>query len=305
MSQSTQNNTPLVSIIIPAYNAELYIEKALNSILNQNYQHFEIIVINDGSTDSTESVINQFSDTRIRIISQPNGGMSSARNAGLRSVTGKFISFLDSDDYWLPEKLEKQVTLLQDNPDLGFCSTQTRVETPDGEFVNDWLCPIINISTVHTIMSEPASIAGSASSVLARKEVQQKAGFFDESLTGLEDTDMWIRFAAISNYCCIPETLTVILKRPNSVSRSLSNMRNSGLEVLQKNKHLLDKKSQKQFWCSAYASMLCDYAKWEARSGLKMLAIKHLLEALIYAPKDKGRLCLGLLFTIIFNKSLD
>jgi len=301
----SQNNTPLVSIIIPAYNAELYIETAINSILNQSHQHFEIIIINDGSTDSTETVVNQFSDARIRIISQTNGGMSSARNAGLRAATGEFISFLDSDDYWLPKKLEKQVALLQDNPDLGFCSTQTRVETPDGEFVNDWLCPVINISIVHTIMSKSASIAGSASSVLARKEVQQKVGFFDESLTGLEDTDMWIRFAAISNYCCIPETLTVILKRSNSVSRSLSNMRNSGLKVLQKNKHLLDKKSQKKFWHSAYATMLCDYAKWEARSGFKVSALNHLLEALIYAPFSHGRLSLSLIYAITFNKPLD
>lgn len=299
------HNTPLVSIIIPAYNAELYIEKAINSILNQSYQNFEIIVTNDGSTDSTESVISQYSDSRIHTISQTNGGMSSARNAGLRAATGEFISFLDSDDYWLPEKLEKQVALIQDNPDLGFCSTQTRVETPTGEFVNDWLCPVINISTLHTIMSESASIAGSASSVLVRKAVQRKAGFFDESLTGLEDTDMWIRFAAISNYCCIPETLTVILKRPNSVSRSLNNMRNSGLEVLQKNKHLLDQKSQKQFWRSAYASMLCDYAKWEARSGLKTSAIKHLIEALFYAPFNQGRLSLSLLIAVVLNRSLN
>ncbi|MDF1582303.1 MAG: glycosyltransferase family A protein [Methyloprofundus sp.] len=304
MIQSDPNKTPLVSIIIPAYNAELYIKKAINSLLNQSYQNFKIIVINDGSMDSTEAVVNQFSDARIGIISQANGGMSSARNAGLRAATGQFIAFLDSDDYWLPEKLEKQVVLLQDNPDIGFCSTQTRVETPDGKFVNNWLCPVISISTVHTIMSESASIAGSASSVLARKSVQEKAGFFDESLTGLEDTDMWIRFAAISNYCCIPETLTVILKRPNSVSRSLTNMRNSGLEVLQKNRHLLDKKSQKQFWRSAYASMLCDYAKWEARSGLKVRAIMHLLEALVYAPFKCGRLSLSLIYAITFNRPL-
>lgn len=305
MTQSPKKSNPLVSIIIPAYNAELYIEKAINSILIQSHQNFEIIVVNDGSTDSTETIVKQYFDTRIQLISQPNGGMSNARNAGLRVAIGDFISFLDSDDYWLPEKLEKQVSLLQDNPGLGFCSTQTRVETPDGEFVNDWLCPVINISTLHTIMSESASIAGSASSVLARKEVQLKAGFFDESLTGLEDTDMWIRFSAISNYCCIPETLTVILKRPNSVSRSLSNMRNSGLEVLQKNRHLLDKKSQKNFWHSAYASMLCDYAKWEARSGLKIRAIKHLLEALFHAPFSRGRLSLSLLIAVFFNHSLD
>lgn len=305
MAQSSKKNTPLISIIIPAYNAEHYIEKAINSALNQSYQNFEIIVVNDGSQDSTEAVVCKFSDTRIHIISQTNGGMSSARNTGLRAATGDFIAFLDSDDYWLPKKLEKQLALLQQNPHLGFCSTQTRVETPEGDFVNDWTCPAINISTLHSIMSETASIAGSASSVLVRKELQLKAGFFDESLTGLEDTDMWIRFSAISEYCCIPETLTVILKRSNSVSRSLSNMRNSGLVVLKKNKHLLDDTSQKQFWRTAYASMLCDYAKWEARSGFKLRSIKHLLEALFFAPFSRGRLSLGLIYAVILNKPLD
>ncbi len=301
----TPNNTPLISIIIPAYNAELYIQQAINSVLNQSYRHVEIIIVNDGSNDSTEAVAGQFSDPRIRIISQPNGGMSNARNAGIKVAGGDFIAFLDADDYWLPEKLEKQLSLLQQNPNLGFCSTQTRVETPEGEFVNEWLCPKINISTLHTIFSQNSAIAGSASSVLARKELQSEAGFFDESLKGLEDTDMWIRYSAISEYCCIPETLTVILKRPNSVSRNLGNMRDSALAVLRKNKHLLDKKSQKKFWRSAYAGMLCDYAKWEARNGLKFLSISHLVEALINAPLSKGRLAISLLIAVIFNRPLD
>ncbi|NOR72214.1 MAG: glycosyltransferase [Methylomarinum sp.] len=305
MSQKSLDNNSLVSIIIPAYNAELYLKTAINSILSQTYQNFEIIVVNDGSSDLTEAVAKQFTDSRIHIISQSNGGMSSARNAGLRLAKGDYIAFLDADDYWLPKKLEKQVMLLQQNPNLGFCSTQTRVETPEGAFVNDWLCPVISISTLHTIMAETAAISGSASSVLARKELQLKAGFFDEALTGLEDTDMWIRFSAISDYCCIPETLTVILKRSNSVSRSLSNMRTSGLAVLKKNRQLLDKKSQQQFWRSAYASMLCDYAKWEARSGFTFSAIKHTIEALANAPFNKGRLCLGLLLSILLNRSLD
>lgn len=294
--------TPLISVVIPAYNAEKYIHNAINSVLNQSYPNIEIIVVNDGSQDHTESTVTQYTNSKIRIISQSNGGMSNARNTGVRAATGEFIAFLDADDYWMPEKIQKQFRLLQQNPDLGFCSTQTRVETPEGEFVNEWLCPSIQVSTLHTIFERNAAIAGSASSVLARMDLQNKVGFFDETLKGLEDTDMWMRYSAISGYCCIPETLTVILKRHDSVSRNLHNMFISAIRMYKKNRLLLDKSSQKQFWRSAYASMLCDFAKWEARNGLLSKSILHLLIAIFHAPISKGRLSLGILFAILFNK---
>ena len=298
-------NNPLVSVIIPAYNAELFLHNAIHSVLNQSYPNIELIIINDGSQDATEKIALKYTGSNIQLITQPNGGMSNARNTGLKAAKGQYIAFLDADDYWFPEKIEKQVNLLQRHTNIGFCSTQTRVETPEGEFVNNWLCPDIKISTLHTIIAENSAIAGSASSVMVRSELQVEAGYFDESLKGLEDTDMWIRYATISEYCCIPETLTVILKRPDSVSRNLNNMRDSALAVLNKNRNFLDRKSQKQFWHSAYASMLCDYAKWEARSGYKWHALSHLLEALGHAPVRNGRLCLSLIYAVLFNKPLN
>lgn len=293
---------PLISVVIPAYNAERYITKAINSVLNQTHSNLEIIVVNDGSQDQTEWAVSQIDDTRIRIITQSNGGMSNARNAGIRAATGDFIAYLDADDYWMSEKLEKQLKVLLENRNLGFCSTQTRVETPEGSFVNLWPCPAIETSTLHTIFSHNSAIAGSASSILAKMSLQKEAGFFDETLKGLEDTDMWMRFSALSDYCCIPETLTVILKRSDSVSRNLTNMFTSATRMYKKNRSLLDKSAQKKFWRSAYASMLCDFAKWEARNGLKKEATMHILFALTHDPINKFRICLSLLLSILLNK---
>ncbi|MGD7037002.1 glycosyltransferase family 2 protein [Methylotuvimicrobium buryatense] len=298
-----EGNTPdaddLISVVIPAFNAEAFIHKAIDSVLTQYYSHFELIVVNDGSTDNTEKIIQNYSDTRIRLISQRNGGLSHARNTGIQSSQGNYIAFLDADDYWLPEKLSQQIDFLQKNPDIGFCSTNTRVETPDGQFLNDWQCPVIEYSTLHTLFKQNASVAGSGSSVMVRKELQIKAGGFDETLKSLEDIDMWMRYAALSEYRCIPDTLTVITKRPDSMSRNLTTMRENAIKVMKKNRGLLDKKSQGSLWRSSFAGMLCDFAKWEARCGLKVQAILHLIIAFFYAPLTKGRLSLGLMVGVL------
>jgi len=302
--QTTPTKHALVSVIIPAYNAQDYIKKALDSVLAQSYPHFEVLIVNDGSTDNTETIIDTYHDPRVRLIPQSNGGLSNARNTGIKNAQGYYLAFLDADDYWIPEKLEKQIEVLKHHPEVSFCSIQTRVETPEGEFINTWLCPELKSSILHTIFFQNAAIAGSGSSVMLTAELQKQAGFFDESLHSLEDIDMWMRYAAIAKYCCIPETLSVIIKRTDSMSRNLETMRTSAIKVLTKNKSLLDTTAQKSFWHSCYANMLYDYAKWEARSGFKIIAIQHTLLALIYAPKSKGRLCLGLLFAIVFNRPL-
>jgi len=303
MTTSSQQNA-LVSIIIPAYNAEPFLEHAINSVLAQSHTHLEVIVVNDGSTDDTASVVTRFPDPRVCLISKANGGMSSARNAGVSKASGEFLAFLDADDYWMPDKLEKQVALLESSTEIGFCSTVTRVETPDGLFVNEWACPNIQTSTLHSIFLDSSAIAGSASSILTRTRLHRAAGQFDETLTGLEDTDMWMRYAAQAEYRCIPEVLTVILKREGSVSRNFHNMRSSALRVFKKNRRLLDKESQGQFWRVCYATLICDYAKWEARSGMKSKALCQLASAFFYAPTKKARLCASLAIAIIFKQKL-
>jgi glycosyltransferase involved in cell wall biosynthesis len=108
-----------VSVIIPTYNAEKYIAKTIQSVLNQTYQDFEVLVIDDASPDRSVAVCRQFKDSRIRVISQANRGLPGARNTGIRAAKGEFIAFLDADDIWLPEKLEKHVQQLDQRPEVG------------------------------------------------------------------------------------------------------------------------------------------------------------------------------------------
>lgn len=288
----------LVSVVIPAHNAQWCVEKAIDSALNQGYPSCEVIVVNDGSTDGTASILARYRK-RIRVIEQENTGLSRARNAGIGQALGEFVAFLDADDHWAPTKLERQVALLQAQPNIGFCSTETIAADEHGREVNRWCCPVMSQSVLHTIFAQNAAVAGSGSSVLVRREVLDRVGLFDPALRSLEDIDMWMRMAAVTDYACINEPLTYILKRRGSMSGDLDVMRASALRVMKKNRVLLDASSRGAFWRFAYAGVLADYAKWECRVGRKGTAMLHLLQALWLSPLGRGRLVLGLLVGVM------
>jgi len=126
---------PDVSVVIPAYNAAWCVAKAIESVLVQEGADFEIIVVDDGSTDDTAAVLARYGDA-IRVVRQRNQGLSAARNAGIRAAQGEFVAFLDADDWWLAGKLGQQLALMHTRPELGFCSTAARVEDPDGRLLN-------------------------------------------------------------------------------------------------------------------------------------------------------------------------
>ncbi len=285
----------LVSIIIPAYNAAGWVNRAIDSALAQTYAEREILVVNDGSTDTTADVLAGYGGA-IRVLTQPNGGLSSARNLGIKEARGEFLAFLDADDYWLPQKLTRQVGCLKRDPGLGFCSTRTKLVSPEDEPLGTWDCPKMDVTLLRTLFLRHASIPGSGSGVMARSHLFKRAGPFDTQLRSLEDIDMWMRLAALCDYACIDAPLTVIVKSPTSMSGNLEIMRRSAIQVMRKNRELLPRRERGRFWQAAYAGMLTDYAKWEIRAGRRRAAILHLLEAFLRAPIVQGRLCLGLIF---------
>ena len=118
----------MISVIIPLYNKEKSITDTVNSVLNQTFKDFELIIVNDGSKDNSLSVVNQFTDKRVKIIDKPNGGVSTARNAGMKRAEGEYIALLDSDDEWLPHKLERQIEVLNENPHIDFLGTNRNGE---------------------------------------------------------------------------------------------------------------------------------------------------------------------------------
>jgi len=134
---------PNVSVIVATYNRANFIDRAIKSILNQIYQDFEIIIVDDGSSDNTEEIIKGYKDKRIIYIKhKKNQGISTARNTGIKRAKGEYIAFLDSDDEWFPEKLERQVVLLQnESSEVGVVYSDLRYIDENGKDMNKLLNP--------------------------------------------------------------------------------------------------------------------------------------------------------------------
>ena len=243
----TLSNDPPVSVVVPAYNAAWCVRRAIDSVLAQESVPLELIVVDDGSTDETLSVLAEYGD-RLRVVSKINGGLSSARNAGIKAARGQYVAFLDADDWWLPGKLARQVDTMRLNPELVFCSTAANLVAADGRALGEWKCAPCAGSALEAIFSANAHVAGSGSAVLARRNAFDQAGGFDEKLRSLEDIDMWMRLAALGEFTCIGEPLVMILKRPESMSGNLEVMRTSAIAVMRKNRCLLPAGRRGAFW---------------------------------------------------------
>lgn len=294
---------PIVSVVIPAFNAAWCVTRAIDSVLVQDFRNFEVIVVDDGSTDDTAAVLLAYGDA-IRVVHQANGGMSSARNAGIRESQGEFIAFLDADDWWLPTKLNRQVDLMRTRPELGFSSTTARVEDPEGRLVNLWVCTQWEGSFLAHLFQSNAGIAGGSSALMVRHESLKRSGGYDETLGGVEDADLWMRLAAITEYACIPEPLVVVLRRPGSVSRNVEGMRQGAIQVMHKNRHLLPSSLQGNYWRACLAGTYGDYAKWRYRAGRRGAALLDVARIFSLAPITHGRLGLGLLKDMLLSRSL-
>lgn len=183
----------MLSVVIPLYNKQNAITETVQSILNQTVSDFEIVVVDDGSTDNSLAVVQAIKDERIRVIHKANGGVSSARNVGIKAAKGQYVALLDGDDYWDPTFLEEQIRLMEEFPKAGMWGVNYAfvkhgktqpcfqgmgqgfrgyVDNYFGTRHNDLFC---------------------SSSVMIRKEVFEVAGYFDERISASEDLDMWYR----------------------------------------------------------------------------------------------------------------
>jgi glycosyltransferase involved in cell wall biosynthesis len=295
---------PRVSVIIPAYNAAAWVTRAVDSVLAQTFTDREILVVDDGSIDATCQVLTSAYGSRIRLLTQANAGPAAARNLGLAEAAGQYVAFLDADDYWRPEKLARQVELLDSHPEIGFCSTATELVDMEGRYVGDWPCGPADAPMPDILFMQGTVISGSTSGVLARRRLVREAGGFDAALRGFEDPDLWIRLAARTAYRCIPEALTVVVRTPDSVSGNLANMRRATLASFHKNRGLLPPEKRGGYWRAACASALTDYAKTTYRAGNRGLALRWTLEALLRSPLGRSRLALSLLLAMLLGQSL-
>lgn len=294
---------PKVSVVIPAYNAAPYIHRAVDSVLGQTFSDFELLVVDDGSSDDTLSILARYGD-RIRALTQRNSGPAAARNRGLSAACGEYVAFLDADDFWLPEKLERQVQLMDQRSDVGFCSTATVVVNPAGDTVGNWPCRPDVTPFPDVLFTQSSLISGSTSGVLVRRQLIEVLGGFDESLRGFEDPDLWIRLAARATYVCIAEPLTAVVRTPNSISGNLVQMRQATLASYHKNRHLLPPGKRGGYWRAACAGALTDYAKTTYRTGNRGMAMRWTMEALLRSPIGRGRLALSLLLAMLLKRQI-
>ncbi len=217
---------PIVSVIIPTYNRAHLIGRAIQSVLNQTYQDFELIVVDDGSTDNTEEIVKDFQnkDERIKYIYQNNQGASGARNTGIKNAKGKYIAFLDSDDEWLPEKLEKQIQLFKNSKkkNLGFVGCNVLVVDEQTNKRYEYKTP--KYKNVFQRLLENNFIR-SSSSVMVKKSVIDNVGLFDESLKNANDWEMWIRIAQKYDFDFVDEPLFKYYWHGGNITRTAGNLK--------------------------------------------------------------------------------
>src|SRR5450631_1378229 len=186
---------PMVTVVVPTYNRAQLLGETMESILTQDFDDLELVVVSDGCTDNTEAVVSSFVDSRVRLIKQENsGGPARPRNAGVANATGKYVAFCDDDDLWMPQKLRMQVALMEKRPDAGLCFTRG-ITIGDGDF---FARRSLKRGVDHNhfrVLLYGNYIANS--SVLVRKKVLEEVGQFntEKFLQGAEDYDMWLRIA--------------------------------------------------------------------------------------------------------------
>jgi glycosyltransferase involved in cell wall biosynthesis len=198
----------LVSVVIPAYNTEAFVEAAVRSALSQTYPKVEVVVVDDGSVDCTRSVLEAIVDDRLRVIRQPNSGVARARNRGIDLARGSYVAFLDADDVWSPHKLAKQVEALESNPNwvavgsfMHHISSSGRIVGIAGQRVGDRERAEIRAAR---LMPFPLS------SLLVRREVIKRVGAFNPEFANLgqvEDLELMSRIAVVGDIGCIEEAL--------------------------------------------------------------------------------------------------
>lgn len=233
---SRSAGSPAVSVIIPTYQRAHLLPRTLDSVLRQTFQDLEVLVVDDGSTDRTPEIVEDYDDARVRYLPQPrNAGVSAARNRGLQGARGRMIAFLDSDDEWMPEKLERQVRRLEAaGPDVGlvYCG----VEDVDDRGVVQVHRPVFRGRLQRELLLENV-LHGGGSSVLLRGEAVQAVGLFDDTLPAIEDWDYWLRVARLYRIDFVEEPLVRYHDVTVDGRKSLDAARNLAARELFRKKH--------------------------------------------------------------------
>jgi len=223
---------PTVSVIIPAFNAAATIQRTIGSVVQQSFTAWELIVIDDGSTDRTAELVREIRDDRIRLYSIVNAGVAAARNFGIEHASGSFIAFLDADDSWATEKLMDQHAALLEDPAAGLAYSWTLFIDDEGLEQYRHVPEIIDGNTYGRILVHNFLMCGSTP--LVRKEAIEAVGHFDASMSPFEDWDYFIRLARYCRFALVPRYQIFYRQSDTSASAQLNRLEERALRLHEK-----------------------------------------------------------------------
>lgn len=231
------NNTqpmPLVSVVLAAYNADRFISQTLESVLSQTYGNLEVIVVDDGSTDRTREIADQYarSDSRVRAFSQSNRGPCEARNFGIGHARGEYIASIDADDIWHPEKLQQQVEVFSENPsNIGLVYTWSAYMDENGSFTGGG-CTSVEEGDVYVKLL-CVNFIGNGSAALIRRSCIEQCGSYRDRFASSEDKELFVRIAECYDFKVVPRYLVGYRQVKGSLSRQIERLERSHLLLMQ------------------------------------------------------------------------
>lgn len=283
---------PLVSVIITSYNQARFLGDAIESVLTQSYSQFEVIVVDDGSTDNVLEVVARY--PRLRYIRQDNQGLSAARNTGLRESNGAYVVFLDADDRLLPIAVETGVNCLRAHPKCGFVSGHYSVIKSDGSPKPLRQAPCVERDHYHALLCK--NYIGMHATVMYRREIFESIGKFNTSLRACEDYDLYLRIAARVPVYCHDKLIAEYRQHGANMSRNHQLMLESALSVLQSQwKYIKGRKEYEKayrtgikFWRSLFGDPLVSEVGRRLAHGEWRQALKGMLALLRCHPRGFG-----------------
>lgn len=276
------DNLPLVSVLMPTYNREKFVGEAIESVLSQTYPNFELLVVDDGSTDKTKSVVQKYlTDPRVKYFYKENGGQSSGRNLGFKNSKGDYIAFLDSDNKWKPEKLKICMTAALDNPDVGVVyGDNITIDEHGNEIGRDTMRRHSGFITAQLLKDNFVTI----NTATLKRECYEAMGGLDESFIRAPDYEFWLRLSTRYKFLYVPQYVSYYRVMEDQISSDKDGRFKANYEILQHFlTHFSDSVSRKERRLGM-SYFYCRKARYEASKGRKGKAIRDCIKAAIEYP---------------------
>ncbi len=285
---------PTVSVIIPTYNYGKYIERAIDSVFAQTYQDYEIIVVDDGSTDNTREIIETRYKKKVRYFYQENKGPGAARNLGLRHMRGDFIVFLDSDDYFLPKNIETKISIFNQHPEIDWLFSDIYFVDQNGDQLgigSDYFKDIYNnehfqLRNIFMLLLENGNFIHT-STIIIKKSCFEAIGFFDESQLMHQDYFQWLRLSyKYPNYYYIGIPLSAMRRHTTSWGNLTKTSLEQRLRLYLKLEKLYQDELRlfRKLWNKRFADAYNRLAMVEIAEGCRKNAITYLIKSIIKWP---------------------